>query len=226
LVSSYLYQCLAIGNAELARWLHEEGIVFQKRHYKPLAFSNLQFTEREMFRGYQQVMGQVSFQVSSMREDICLAIIDGVWKKRSLQLLDEELPLEEVKVLPPILLQTTMEYQSLSPIVVVAQMDGKQHYCHPLESRFYDQLRVTLGNWYQIKWNEPMPEVPIDIALAKPERFNLRRAAVLTEVKGKKIKGYMLDLRITAPITVQQLIVEQSLGNYGVQGFGYQQPVN
>lgn len=88
-----------------------------------------------------------------------------------------------------------------------------------------EELRVTLGNWYQIKWDEPMTECTIDIALSKPERFDLRRAAVLTEVKGKKIKGYMLDLRITAPVKVQQLVVEQSLGNYGVQGFGFQQPV-
>lgn len=221
LISSYLYQCLTSSKPELADWLHEEGILYNNRRYKPLAFSNLYFTKRKFLSSHQVVHGEATLYISSMKSEICMALIKGIWSKKGLLLLDCFLPLVEVKILPEIEFQEVMQYSSISPVVVASQVDGRLHYCHPLESRFYDQLRYTLRTWYEIRWDQKLPiEEAIDISLLDPSKFNLRKSAVLSEIKKKKIKGYMMDLEVRASPKVQQVIYEQNLGNYSIQGFG------
>jgi CRISPR-associated endoribonuclease Cas6 len=221
LISSYLYQCLRLSKPDLSAWLHEEGIIHNKRKYKPLVFSNLSFSKKKLQPNYQVVNGEATLQISSMKEDICVGLIEGIWKNQGLQLMDCNLPLLEVKILPEITFQEVMRYKSLSPIVVVSQQDGRIHFCHPFESRFYDQLRNTMGNWYEIKWGEKLDKNKVDISIINPAKFDFRKSSVLTEVKKRKIKGYMLNLEMKAPPKAQQVIYEQSLGNYGVQGFGF-----
>ncbi|WP_028778567.1 CRISPR-associated endoribonuclease Cas6 [Shimazuella kribbensis] len=224
LISSYLYQCLSRSKADLSKWLHEEGIVHNKRRYKPLAFSNLQFVKKKFQPNYQLVNGEATLLISSMKEEICIGLIEGIWKMKGLQLMDCHLPLVEVKILPTIEFHSVMRYKSLSPIVVASQQEGRIHFCHPLESRFYDQLRNTMRNWYEIKWEEKLDESSVDISIKDPTKFDFRKSSVLTEVKKRKIKGYMLDVEVKAPPKAQQIIYEQSLGNYAVQGFGFLSP--
>jgi CRISPR-associated endoribonuclease Cas6 len=194
--------------------------MYNKRRYKPLVFSNLQFTRRKFQPSYQLVNGEATLQISSMKTEICVGLVEGIWKKKGLQLVDCHLPLVEVKILPDIEFHEVMRYKSLSPVVVASQVDGRVHYCHPLESRFYDQLRYTLSNWYEIVWEKKL-EGSVDIALVNPTTFNLQKSSVLTEIKKKKIKGYMLDLEVNAHPKVQKIIYEQGFGNYSVQGYGY-----
>ncbi|WP_072337038.1 CRISPR-associated endoribonuclease Cas6 [Thermoactinomyces sp. DSM 45891] len=219
---SYLYECLSSVDEDLASWLHGEGISYQNRKYKPLTFSGLRFSNKQKRHRYQIVKGTATLMISSMNEALCMKLIEGMWKKQGLLLLDAFLPLIEVKILPEPEYQENMRYRSLSPIVVPVQDSNKKtHFCHPLESRFFESIKVSLKNWYYIKWGEHFPEnIRIDLSVLHPERFQLKKSAVLTEVKKKKIKAYELDLEVHAPIKLQQVIYEQSLGSYGIQGFG------
>lgn len=220
-LSSFLYRCIRCADEELGTWLHEEGIAFQGRSYKPIHFSHPFFEQRKHERDCMVVQGKMVLQIGSILPEIIHRLVEGLWKVRHLSLHDVLIPLAGVQIVPPVEFSKNMSYRAISPVVVPIVQRGRLHYCHPLESRFYDALRQSLRNWYHIRWKEPLgKEEEIHLSLSNPARFQLRRAAVLTRYKEKNIKGYQVPLLLEAPPKVQQVAYEAGLGSYGSQGFG------
>ncbi|MGA8943036.1 MAG: CRISPR-associated endoribonuclease Cas6 [Thermoactinomyces sp.] len=218
---SYVYQAIQTVDPVLAKWLHQEGIAYHGRSYKPFIFSPLSFDERQSGKEKMKVSGNAVWKVDSIRPEIVQAICHGVQAKGYLQLLHHRLPLETIEMEERPWYQRVMNYFSLGPIVVPIQREGQLVYCHPLQSEFYDQLRESLLRWARFKWGTSyVCEEAIHIRLRSPERFSLKKAAVLNEIKGKKIKGYLIPLQIEAPAPIQEVVMEAGLGSYGSQGFG------
>ncbi|SEN68892.1 CRISPR-associated endoribonuclease Cas6 [Lihuaxuella thermophila] len=221
LISSYLLRCIKQADPGLADWLHNEGIAFQRRSYKPLVFSRPRFECRNNLRACMKVKGMLTFKADSIYPEIIRRLVEGIRSLGNLQLADAKIPLVDVQLEEPKRFSETMSYIALSPIVVPIQREKKLHYCHPLESPFYDGLRRSIRNWYAIRWGEELPqEVNIHISLIDPAAFNLNKAAVLVKYKDKNIKGYQIPLTIDAPPKVQEVIYQSGLGSYGSQGFG------
>lgn len=220
-VSSYIYQCIRQAAPDLARWLHDTGLEYKGRQYKPFVFSRCHFTSRVNLRSGMKVKGELFFQLDSIRPEIVHRFVEGAWKKGSLDLFGCHLSLKEAHFLPPVSFRETMVYKALSPIVIPVQKENKIIFCHPLDSRFYDSMRNSLKNWYFLRWGETFPEEEeIHIQLHRPEKFHLKKAAVLTRYKDKNIKGYLIPIQVEAPVKMQKVIYEAGIGSYGSQGFG------
>ncbi|TCS94969.1 CRISPR-associated endoribonuclease Cas6 [Hazenella coriacea] len=225
-ISSYLYQCISQADPALGEWLHNEGLSYQGRSYKPIIFSNLHFEYRRFQSRSMKVKGKVTFQVDSIQPTLIQRLMEGMWKKGCLQLLDIQLPLKEIQLMGTTTFQPEMSYRSLSPIVVPMRLADRLHFCNPLESDFYEQLKKSARNWYWLKWQKELPaDVPFRIRLLHPEKFSLKKAAVLTEYKEKKIKGYQVPLWIEAPPDLQQVLMEAGIGSLSSQGFGFLEPM-
>lgn len=220
-LSSYLYQCIELADPSFGDWLHNQGIEFRGKSHKPFVFSRIHFDSRQNYPTHMTVKGDCTFLVDSIRSDLIQRLIEGMNKMGSLQLIDVTMPLTDLRIEINPKFQETMTYRSLSPIVVPVKQDARLHFCHPLESPFYDSIRKSLNKWYFFKWGEEIPvDTPIHISVYQPEKFQLKKAAVLTTYKEKKLKGYQVPLIIQAPPRVQQVIYESGLGSYGSQGFG------
>ncbi|MBA4493249.1 CRISPR-associated endoribonuclease Cas6 [Paenactinomyces guangxiensis] len=194
---------------------------YRGKSYKPIVFSRLQFETRKNTATHMEVKGFCSFKADSIQPVLMQRLIEGMWKLGYLQLLDIKIPLVDVKVEATVLFQETMLYKSLSPIVVPIQDGDRLRFCHPLESRFYDSVRQSAANWYYLKWGEEIPsDTSIHISLLHPEKFQLKKAAVLTKYKEKKLKGYQIPIKVQAPPKVQQVLYESGAGSYSSQGFG------
>jgi CRISPR-associated endoribonuclease Cas6 len=218
---SYVYQAIQKVDQDLSKWLHQEGLAYQGRIYKPFLFSPLSFDERQHGKDKMRVAGDAVWKVDSIRPEVVQTIYQGIQAMGYLQLFHHRLPLRSIQIEDRPDYQQVMHYSSLGPIVVPIQREGKLVYCHPLQSEFYDQLRSSLDRWARLKWGEEFQCVePIHIRIRDAERFNLQKAAVLHDVKGKKIKGYLVPLEIEAPASIQQVVMEAGLGSYGSQGFG------
>ncbi|SEN02775.1 CRISPR-associated endoribonuclease Cas6 [Lihuaxuella thermophila] len=219
-ISSFIYHCIGQSAPYLASWLHNTGLQYKGKAYKPFVFSRCDFTSRVNLHSGMKVRGMLSFQIDSIMPEIIHHFIEGVWMLGHLRLLDFSFPLQQVDLLQ-VDFSETMIYKSLSPIVVPIQINSKVIFCHPLDSRFYDSMRNSLKKWYYLRWQEEFPEEEaIHIRLFRPERFQLEKTAVLTRYKEKKIKGYLIPLEIDAPVKMQQVIYEAGLGSYSSQGFG------
>lgn len=220
-VSSYFYQMITLADRELGDWLHQEGLRYHGRTYKPIVFSEVFFEHRVHLPSFMKVKGRVWIYVDSIQERIVKRLVEGIWKTGFFTLKDIRIAIQEIEVIPKPVFTPCMKYQTLSPIVVPVQREQKLHYCHPLESSFYDQLRYSVRNWYYLKWKEELDQgEPIQIRLLYPERFQLRKASVLYTYKQKKIKGYHLSLEIEAPPKVQQVFYEAGAGSLSSQGWG------
>ncbi|SFJ85517.1 CRISPR-associated endoribonuclease Cas6 [Thermoflavimicrobium dichotomicum] len=220
-LTSYFYRAIREVNPHLSGWLHSEGIAFRGKAYKPFLFSRPWFDLRTHFPTHMEVQGKCRIQVDSIQVEVVRSIYEGVNQLGCLHLLGERFPLVDLRVKEAISFAPRMTYETISPITVPVRIDDELHFCHPLESRFYDNLRYSLYNWYEIKWKEPFPDhEEIHIQLVDPGSFQLERAAVLIQYHGKNIKAYQLKLAIEAPVKMQQVIYEAGLGSYGSQGFG------
>ncbi|MFC7442055.1 CRISPR-associated endoribonuclease Cas6 [Laceyella putida] len=219
-LTSYLYYCLAQIDEGQAKWLHDEGITFAGRSYKPLVTSRLQFQSLQTHRTHMMIQGEVKWRLDSIQPELIQNLIQGIWSVECLRLPKARIPLRDVRILEQPTFTETMQYEPLSPIVVPVQQGERLHYCHPLESQFYDSLRQSISQWYQMKWGEPMGDQSIHVSVLEPARSKLSTTAVLTTFKRKKLKGYLLPLEIQADPNVQQVIYESGLGSYGFQGFG------
>lgn len=220
-ISSYLYRCLREADPDLADWLHNTGVHFRGKNYKPFVFSRCTFSSKVNQKDAMKVKGRLAFQVDSILPKVIHRMMEGAWMIGHLPLYDKCFPLQEIQLLPPVTFQQKMIYQTVSPIVVPIQSDGHVVYCHPLDSRFYDSLRFSLKNWYVLRWNEEFPEDEVlHIQLYRPEKFQLRKAAVLIRYKNKNIKGYQVPVIVETSKKMQQVIYESGLGSYGSQGFG------
>lgn len=227
LISSYLFQCIKYADPGLADWLHNEGIVFQRRSYKPVVFSRPRFESRKNLSACMKVKGFLTFKADSILPELIQRLMEGIRGLGYLQLFDTKIPLVDVQLEKPKRFSDTMSYISLSPIVVPVQKEKKLHYCHPLESLFYDSLRQSVRNWYTIRWGEELSrDVDLQISLIDPETFNLKKAAVLVKYKDKNIKGYQIPLTVYSPAKVQEVIYQSGLGSYGSQGFGMVEIIN
>jgi CRISPR-associated endoribonuclease Cas6 len=220
-LASYIYQCIREADPKLGSWLHDKGLEYRGRLYKPLVFSRVWFESRVNKPECMLIKGALSFKVDSFLPEVTRSLVEGMWKTGRLRLLDVDIPLSDVRILPDPAFTETMRYRAISPIVVPVQHGGELHFCHPLESRFYDSLRTSLKNRYFLRFNREFPEdVEIHVSLLNPEKFQLQKAAALIRYKEKKIKGYQIPLLIEAPTDMQEVIWHAGLGSYGSQGFG------
>lgn len=220
-VSSYIYQCIQLVSPDLADWLHNTGLEYKGKKYKPFVFSRCEFASRVNLASRMKVSGSLYFQIDSIMPEIIHQIIEGAWMKGYLELFEYKFPLQEIQVLPTVDFTECMTYKALSPIVIPIQKQNKVIFCHPLDSRFYDSMRNSLKNWYFLRWKETFPDTEeIHIRLYQPEKFHLNKSAVLTRYKEKNIKGYLISLQVEAPVKMQQVIYEAGIGSYGSQGFG------
>ncbi|WP_033102458.1 CRISPR-associated endoribonuclease Cas6, partial [Thermoactinomyces daqus] len=220
-ISGYIYRCIKQAAPELSEWLHNTGLKYKGRRYKPFVFSRCNFASRVNLDSVMKVKGTLSFQIDSIMPEIVHRFVEGAWANGHLDLFEFKFPLQETCFLPPVSFSETMVYKALSPIVIPIQKNNQIVFSHPLDSRFYDSMRNSLKNWYYLRWQEEFPEgEEIHIQLYRPEKFQLGKAAVLTRFKDKNIKGYLVPLEVEAPVKMQQVIYEAGIGSYGSQGFG------
>ena len=169
-----------------------------------------------------KVKGRVWIYVDSIQERIVKRLVEGIWKTGFFTLKDIRIAIQEIEVIPKPVFTPCMKYQTLSPIVVPVQREQKLHYCHPLESSFYDQLRYSVRNWYILKWKEELDQgEPIRIGFLYPERFRFKKSICFVYIQTEKDeKGYHLSLEIEAPPKVQQVFYEAGAGSLSSQGWG------
>jgi CRISPR-associated endoribonuclease Cas6 len=223
---SYFYHVIRLTDPSLADWLHQEGIAFEGRKYKPFVFSPLLFSQCKKAPDKMTVQGKMTWKVDSIHPPIMQALYHGMNTLSHLKLFKHSFPLKSIQIEERPTFQQTMNYRCLGPVVIPISKNGKLLLCHPLESDFYDQIRSSLQRWAKLKWGTDYSDPsPIRIRLLDPDRFRLEQAAQLTEIKGKKIKGYKMPLQIEASVRIQEVAIEAGIGSYTNQGFGMLEPI-
>jgi len=130
--------------------------------------------------------------------------------------------ISDIQTVSPVKLSPIMEYQTLSPLVIVGLRPNQTiEYLSP-RSLYFPQFMVDglIERWEFLNGREFRGNRRYKFELLQPERR--KAVTVFTEsLKQQKIVGYMIKFRLYADPELQEIAYTLGLGDHLNLGFGY-----
>ena len=170
------------------------------------------------------VDGGFTFIVSCPDTYFITSLMEGLLEREHISVNGQRLLVDEVLVLDHPQLSVSTEYYTLSPICVRTkrEVDGKlkQYDLNPSEQQFYDNIGKLICKKYnqyhdQEKYTSDDVHVTSKMMHIKGVRVAIR--------KGKYTiynRAYFMDIRVTAPLELQEFLYDCGLGEKTAMGFG------
>jgi len=140
-----------------------------------------------------------------------------------------ELTVSQVERLPDPEISETMLYRAVSPVVVSRLREADQYaqYLSPEDPEYTGLLRDHFMNKYQhVPHAEPLPEAfEFEFRLMSDPRSKLVTMKPYTPQQSK-IRGYVYDFELTAPIEIHHLLLAAGMAEKGSMGFGWCEKIN
>ena len=238
-LSSWIYKRMAAADTAYTNFLHQQGYGQGHRRFKLFCFSPLELRPFRIHKelGVFELQGQeIQLQLGFMADQAAEAFIKGVFMNQHLGLGNRvsQVDMEVVRVegLPEPPFKEVMQYKAMSPIVISQQQVGQRYaqYLDPTHDQYADALLNNLVHkWasYQAVLNTAPagPEVEEDTKLkfkllTEAPRSKLITIKALTPEE-TKVKGYLYDFSVYAPLELQRLMYSGGVGEKGSMGFGW-----
>lgn len=236
-ISAWIYNSITKANSEFAQFLHEKGYGKDNKKFKFFNFGPLQLSPYYLHkeRGVFELLGnEVTLEVSFFLSEIAEPFIKGIFLDNNVFIGDRingvQLEVSEIQLLFNPIYSETMTYRVVSPCCVTRPPgDSEQYaqYLNPQDKDYKLRLIENLNVKYAAARNVPtiaggltedLPAIDIEI-LTKSPRSKLITIKPFTQ-KETKIRGWLYDCEVTAPIEVQEFIYTVGLGEKGSLGFG------
>lgn len=220
-LNNLIYEILKDADDQFASKLFGEGIVLGDQPVKPFTFSRLLFENYKATRSGLIVRGEGEWLISTPVDDLAEALIDGMIGRYEVTVGKNTFTVERHQMLKDPEMPEEMSCFMLAPVVTsVYRADGREVFCHPLQSEFYDLLRKDLvfkvDQLHGVKYD---PQ-EINFSIIDPEKFDLDRAANLIYYQGKNIKCYLFKFKMTGPKKILETAFTWGLGSFNNLGFG------
>lgn len=220
-LNNLVYEITRDANPDLARDLFNEGIIVGDQPIKPYTFSRLLFENYRATRDGLLVRGDGEWLLTTPVDDLAEDFINGMIGRYQVQIGRNKFTVERHQMIKDPDLEGEMDCFMLGPVVTsVIREDGREVFCHPLQSEFYDLLREDLVFKVKQIYGETINLSDIQISIINPEKFDLERSANLIHYQGKNIKCYLFKFKIAAPPKALKLAFNWGLGSFNHQGFG------
>jgi len=236
-LSSWIYRTIQEGDSAFGDWLHEKGYMFNGKSFKLFTFSRLQIPKKQFQikddRLYLHGV-DICFYVSFLLENSAEPFITGLFRNQQLILGDRisqtKFLVRTIERLPDPEFCETMSLHLLSPLVV-NKVDGKHgEFLRPdhneFENLFFQNLvrkylssvqdLPGLGDLEGLK-NDPATIMKIEVLTEPMSKLVLIKAGTEQETK---IRGYMFDFKITAPVPLIRTGYFAGFGEKNSLGFG------
>lgn len=226
--SSWIYKVFEKADPLFSQWLHENGYDFQNRKFKLFTFSDI-IVSRFRIIGDRLLIEQPSIElfVSFLMPLQAEKFITGLFMGQAFTLGDivsrVKLEVTQVETLPEPLFNTTMVFQTRSPICVTLPIAGKSpDYLPPTHTlfgqRFFDNLiskfiahkksvpsfagteRTECGSLADIM--EESTEMKLEVLSPFKSRLVTIKSGTPQQTK---IKGYIFKFQVTAPIELLKI---------------------
>ncbi len=235
-ISAWIYNVIGSADKTFADFLHNEGFREGNKKFKLFNFSPLDFgkpkiwKEKDLFEIFRD---QITLKLSFLLNDVAEAFIIGLFKYKEVYFGDSfnglDLRVTEIERLSDKVLEETMRYRALSPIVISYQYPGSSfaNYLSPENEEYPKLLYNHLRNKYQTVPNTtPLPDF-------FPFRFTLigiPRSKLITikqdTLEQSKIRGYLFDFELTALPEIHHLLLSCGAGEKNSLGFGWVEVYN
>lgn len=220
-LNNLLYEITRDANPGLANELFSTGIVVGNKPVKPYTFSRLLFENYRATRDGLVVKGDGEWLISTPVDDLAENFINGLIGRYQVHIGKKKFTVERHQMIKDPNLTSEMDCFMLGPVVTsIIRSDGREVFCHPLQSEFYDLLRQNLVDKVEQIYGQSFQSEDIQFSIINPEKFDLERSANLIHYQGKNIKCYLFKFKIAGPNEVLQVAFSWGLGSFNHQGFG------
>ena len=220
IMQGFLYR--SIQDMELANFLHDRGVMKEKRQFKLFTFSRL-FGKFILHREKKQIefVDRIYWHVSSVLDDLIIDLGQNFLQREQIMIHGQPAWIEETAV-RNLQVEEKESYmiKMLSPITVYqtfTNASGKKrtHYFSPFDHVFSYMIEKNFVNKYEAYYErEPGGRLQI-----KPVRVS-RRNKVVTLFKNTRINAWSGIYELVCSHEHLQFLYDTGLGAKNSQGFG------
>lgn len=228
-LSSWIYKMINNSNTDFSNWLHKNGYSINNKNFKLFTFSNFLIPKFQIKNNCIQILSdKIEFIVSFYTEEIPEHFIIGIFKEQELSIGNgngkANFKIQLVERIKDITFLNEMTYKCLSPIHIINKnsINNKTDHLSP-EHKEYEKLffanlvdkynSINIGN-----------ERIFNLSKCSIELLSHPKSKLITIKSGKKgetkLKSFLFDFKMTAPIELQQVGYYAGFGKANSQGFG------
>lgn len=230
-LSSFIYKTLEEANHKFAAFLHNEGYKQGHKQFKLFCFSPLYISKYTQFKDrliFQE--RNAYFFISFFLPDPMKDFVTGLFKQQKFFIGDRDsrvdFTIEMVNLESKPTFQETMKYRCRMPICISQNVQEKRYaqYLSPTHTAYETLFIRNLLNKYQAALHTETDARPTLDTQAFEANFKLLsptpKSKLLT-IKSSKIKGYLFDFELTAPVELQEVGFSAGFGGKNSVGFGF-----
>ena len=225
-LSSTIYHFLARSDREYADFLHNDGYVVEKKHFKLFTFSQLMARQRRVQGQTIHFGSTLVWYVSSPVERFLTHFADTLLTEGRLFIGPHRLQIQDVRVPRVPHFTSEMRFRCLSPIVMSAsrRREGQPycHYCTPGDAELPELIRKNLLRKHEaIYGNQPPHDARLSFDFDAGYIHRKRgRVTRLVDYKGIKIRGTLCPFSVTGDPALIRVGYECGFGDKNSAGFG------
>lgn len=230
-LSAWIYKVIAGADSGFSDFLHSEGYTIGSKHFKLFNYSPLGFGKPTLWKEkslFEINTDQITLNVSFHLADAAEKFIIGLFNNQQVYVGDKfnglDMTVVQVERLPDPLLQKTMDYSTLSSVVVSLGSEESKYakYIPPGDDFYAVLLRKNLWNKYSSAPNAN--QLPEDFEFGfKPTSEPKSKLATMKPYTPQqtRVRGFMFDFSLTCPPEIHRLILSTGLGEKNSMGFGW-----
>ena len=225
--SAVIYKIMAKSDTAFSEWLHNNGYHADKKQFKLFTYSRLQIPKFTVQGSYMKILSdELGWNISFIPESSTQQFIQGIFGEQEFELGNRHARIhcrvQQIELSPPPLFTEKMQFGLLSPMcITLKHPDQTEEYIAPdhpqanalIRQNLLDKHKAWLGTEYQEK------DFPFEIkTLTKPKTALITIKAETPHES--KIRGYMCDFEMTAPVQLMKIMYEGGIGGKNSMGFG------
>ena len=224
-VAAMIYATLGQASATFAARLHDTGFQTDGRTFKLFTFSRL-VTARSRLMGDKLLLAEptVYLQLASPVGDFIEHFVAGLFQCATFNIAGAQFRLTEAETLPVPVFTNRMRFRALSPVTESSD-EGQKHprFLAP-EDDWSEIIRQNLLRKHRALHGHEPEDTQLrwtwdQAYLADAARLG-RRASVLTDIRGIKVRGWLAPFIVEGSLELIELGYEAGFGSRNSMGFG------
>ena len=228
--SAAIYRILSEADDAYASWLHDNGFRLESgKTFKFFTYSRFKIEQYRILRETERLQilsDTVEWQIGFLPEKSTEKFIQGIFQNQVFEIGDTrsvvQFVVRSVEVMPEPEYSEKMIFSTLSPICLKFQRsDNKVTYLAPTDVRAPFLLFNGLFDKYKLFYGK---DCPYTLSECRLKILDIPKSALI-KIKtgmpeGTKIRGFMCNFEVEAPVELMRLMYEGGVGVLNSQGFG------
>ncbi|NLO90101.1 MAG: CRISPR-associated endoribonuclease Cas6 [Clostridia bacterium] len=206
----------------LRSYLHEQGFVLEKRHFKLFTFSRLMGKKTVYDRKTRRLIldPPIRLTICSPIPFILQELGTGILRKGKVRIGSAFLEVKEMATAAPKVSKNTIRVRMLSPLVVYSTYSrgGRKYtyYYSPYEERFSELIAGNLEKKYLLVHGRTCISDGLTVRPVKVDERDMK----VTYYKETVVKGWLGEYELSGEPELLQLALDAGLGAKNSQGYG------